>query len=277
MAKRNIINIDEEKCNGCGLCIPNCPEGALQMIDGKARLLSAIFCDGLGACIGHCPQEAITIEEREAEEYDERKVMENIIKQGTNVIKAHLEHLRDHDQEEFLNQAIEFLKEKNIENPLEEDKMRQDFKGCPGAMVRSHKKEPDKQSSEAKQESELRQWPVQLSLLPPNAPFFQDSDLLIAADCVAFANPNFNSQLLKGKSLAIGCPKLDDVQDYKEKIKAIIEMNDINTITTAIMEVPCCYGLYSAVEEALDESGKRITLKKVVIGMGGEARSDQGG
>ena len=146
------------------------------------------------------------------------------------------------------------------------------FGGCPGAAMRDFRGKEDKKADSSggiEQKSELRQWPVQLNLLPPNAPFFQGSDLLIAADCVPFANPNFHNKLLKGKALAIGCPKLDDVEAYKEKIKSIIEMNDINTITTAIMEVPCCHALYSAVEEALDESGKRITLKKIVVGIDG--------
>lgn len=272
MVKRKIIKIDEKKCNGCGLCIPNCPEGALQIIDGKARLVSDLFCDGLGACIGHCPQGAITIEEREAEPYDEKKTMENIVKQGKNVIKAHLEHLKEHNETEYLNEAIKFLKEKNIENPLEVDKMEHShFGGCPGAAIREVNTTVNAKNN-TEQASALRQWPVQLNLLPPSAPFFQNADLLIAADCVPFANANFHSKLLKGKSLAIGCPKLDDIEDYKEKIKAMIEMNDLNTITVAIMEVPCCYGLYNIVEEALDESGKRITLNKVVIGVDGSVQ-----
>lgn len=272
MSTRKIIKIDEEKCTGCGLCIPNCPEGALQIIDGKARLVSDLFCDGLGACIGHCPEGAITIEEREAEPYSERKVMRNIIKQGENVIEAHLKHLKEHNETRYLNEAIEFLKEKGIENPLEE---KSGCLSCPGAAVKDLGKKPGERSGDAaaEQESELRQWPVQLNLLPPNASFFNNSDLLIAADCVPFANPDFHSNLLKGKTLAVGCPKLDDIKTYKEKIKAIIETNDLNTITVAIMEVPCCYGLYKIVEEALDESGKRITLKKVVVGIDGEIKN----
>lgn len=265
---RNIIKIDEEKCNGCGLCIPNCPEGALQVIDKKVRLISDLFCDGLGACIGYCPKGAITIEEREAEPYSERKVMGNIVKQGKNVIKAHLEHLKEHNETGYLDEAIEFLKEKGIKNPLEE---KPGCPSCPSAAVKDLRKKPTGEPGDAaaEQDSELRQWPVQLNLLPPNASFFNDSDLLIAADCVPFANPNFHSKLLKGKTLAIGCPKLDDIKAYKEKIKAIIEMNDLNTITVAIMDVPCCYGLYKIVEEALDESGKGLTLKKVIIGIDG--------
>ena len=274
MAKRKIIKIDEDKCNGCALCIPNCPEGALKVIDGKVRLISDLFCDGLGACIGHCPLGAITIEEREAEHYDERKVMKNIVKQGKNTIKAHLQHLKEHNETKYLNEAIKFLKDKNIKIQLEDDKMEHlHFGSCPGAAMRDFRSKDGKKSEESQksmeQKSELRQWPVQLNLLPPGAPFFQDSDLLIAADCVPFANANFHSELLKGKSLVIGCPKLDDVEAYKEKIKSIIEMNELNTITTAIMEVPCCHGLYAATEEALNESGKRITLKKIVVGIDG--------
>ncbi len=141
MAKRKIIRIDEEKCTGCGLCIPNCPEGALQIIDGKARLISDLFCDGLGACIGSCPEDAITIEEREAEEYDEKEVMRNIIRQGKNVIKAHLEHLQEHHQSGYLEQAIDFLKEKNLEIPLKEKPLASahesmaSFPGCPGSKI----------------------------------------------------------------------------------------------------------------------------------------------
>jgi len=268
MVNRKIIKIDEEKCNGCGKCIPNCPEGALQIIDGKARLISDLFCDGLGACIGHCPEGAITIEEREAKPYDEKKVMENIVKAGKNTIIAHLKHLKDHGETKFLNQAIEVLKQKGIEIPdLEEDKMEIPC-GCPGAAIREVNTEANAANNTG-QASALRQWPVQLTLLPPQAPFFKNSDLLVSADCVPFANPNFHSKLLNGKSLVIGCPKLDDIEAYKEKIKSIIETNNINTITVAIMEVPCCQGLYNAVEQALDESGKRITLKKVIVGIDG--------
>ncbi len=268
MVKRKIIKIDEEKCNGCGLCIPNCPEGALQIIDNKARLISDLFCDGLGACVGHCPENAITFEEREAEEYNEKKVMENIIKQGNNTIKAHLQHLKDHNETKYLNHAQEFLKEKGIEIELEKPKKLPC--GCPGTMMKEIKKEKTTENTE--QNSELRQWPIQLNLLPPNAPFFNNSDLLIAADCVGFANPNLQNELIKGRSIVIGCPKLDDINNYKEKIRAIIDMNELNTITVAIMEVPCCYGLYQIVEEALDESKKRITLKKVIVNLDGSIK-----
>jgi len=273
LRKRKIIKIDERKCNGCGLCIPNCLEGALQIIDGKARLISDLFCDGLGACIGHCPEGAITIEEREAVPYDEKRTMiENIIPAGENTIKAHLEHLREHNQKEYLKQALDVLKKKGIKNPIDDKKMEKKVPcGCPGTALKDlRNKKSTKEATE--NESELRQWPVQLTLVPPNAPYFQNADLLVAADCVPFANPNFHSKLLKGKALVIACPKLDDLEAHKEKLKSIIEMNNLNTIIVAIMEVPCCGALYGAVEEALDETGKRITLKKVVVGIDGSFR-----
>jgi len=270
MTKRKIIKIDEKKCNGCGQCIPNCPEGALQIIDHKARLISDLFCDGLGACIGHCPEGAITIEEREAEPYDERKVMGNIVKQGKNTIKAHLEHLKDHNETKFLNEAISFLKEKNIDVHLEDNKMEHTHAGsCPGAAMRQVNTNENAENN-PEQSSALRQWPVQLNLLPPQAPFFENSHLLVAADCVPFANPNFHSKLLNGKSLVIGCPKLDDIEAYQEKLTEMFKLNKIKSITVAIMEVPCCYGLYGAVEEAVKASGNNIPVIKETIGVNGE-------
>jgi len=269
MVKRKIIKIDEEKCNGCGLCVPNCKEGALQIIDRKARLISDLFCDGLGACIGHCPEEAITIEEREAQPYDERKTMlENIIPAGKNTIKAHLEHLKEHKQGEYLKQALDILKEKGIEIPdLEDEKMKEDLPcGCPGTAMREVNTGADV-GSNTEQASALRQWPVQLGLLPPQAPFFDNSHLLVAADCVPFANANFHSKLLNGKSLVIGCPKLDDISAYQEKITEIFKNNKIKSVTVAIMEVPCCHGLYAAVEEAVKDSGKKIPIIKEVVGV----------
>ena len=269
MSKRKIVKIDEDKCNGCGLCIPNCHEGALQMIDNKARLISDLFCDGLGNCLGHCPEGAITLEEREAEPYDEKKTMEeNIVPKGTNTIKAHLEHLRDHGAKKYLKEALEYLKEKEIENPMEGNKMETPC-GCPGAAMKEVNQETDAENN-AEQSSALRQWPVQLNLLPPHAPFFENSHLLVCADCVPFANPNFHSKLLNGKSLVIGCPKLDDIEAYQEKLTEIFKNNKIKSITTAIMEVPCCYGLQAAVEEAVKASGKDIPVIKETIGINGE-------
>jgi ferredoxin len=271
MTKRSIIKIDEKKCNGCGLCIPNCPEGALKVIDGKVRLISDLFCDGLGACIGHCPEGAISIEEREAEKYDEKKVMTNIIPQGENVIKEHLKHLKDHNEKNYLKEAIDCLNEQGIENPLKEEQETKPLPcGCPGTALRKIKVEESEDEIEiGKQKSQLRQWPVQLNLLPPFASFFNDSDLLVCADCVPFAHANFHSDLLKGKSLVIGCPKLDDVQSYEEKLTEIFKNNNIKSVTVAIMEVPCCYSLYSSVESAINKSGKKIPLIKEVIGIDG--------
>ncbi|MEA2038131.1 MAG: 4Fe-4S binding protein [Nanoarchaeota archaeon] len=269
MVKRQIIKIDEDKCNGCGECIPNCHEGALKVIDGKVRLISDLFCDGLGACLGHCPTNALTIEEREAEPYDERKVMEKMIPMGMNTVKAHLAHLKDHNETKFLNEGIEFLKEKGIEVPnLEEKKMGEEC-GCPGAAMREVNTESDA-SGNSEQTSTLRQWPVQLNLLPPQAPFFENSHLLVAADCVPFANANFHSNLLNGKSLVIGCPKFDDVEGYQERLTEIFKSNKIKSVTVAIMEVPCCGGLASAVESAVDASSKKIPIIKEVIGVDGE-------
>lgn len=265
--KRKIIRIDEEKCNGCGNCIPNCKEGALQIIDRKARLISDLFCDGLGACIGHCPQKAITITEREAQPYDEEETMkQNIIPAGKNTIKAHLQHLKDHNQTEYLEIALETLKKTGIENPLKENKPV--YQGCPGTAIRELKRDTKVNDTECS--SALNQWPVQLNLLPPSAPFFNNSHLLVASDCVPFAAGNFHSRLLKGKSLVIGCPKLDDIKIYTEKLTEIFKQNKIKSITVAIMEVPCCYGMYSAVEQAIDKSGKKIPLIKEVVSISGE-------
>ena len=271
MLKRKIINIDEEKCNGCSLCIPNCPEGAIQIIDGKARLISDLFCDGLGACIGHCPENAITIEEREAEPYDEKKVMENIVKCGENTIKAHLNHLNEHNEKEFLKQALGYLKDNNIKIDFEKYEVKE-FQSCPGSRMldlRKKNQSSDKEQS-IKQDSELSQWPIQLNLVSPNAPYFNDCDLLIAADCVPFAYANFHSEFLKGKTLIIGCPKLDDSELYLEKLTEIIKKNNIKSITIANMEVPCCFGLQKITEDAIKNSNKIIPLRQHIITISGD-------
>ena len=249
MVKRSIVVIDEEKCNGCGLCIPACHEGALQIVDGKAKLVKDIYCDGLGNCLGHCPQDAIKIVEKDAKEFD---------------FEATNKHLKEIGKQEL------------EENPLEEKTEKLPC-GCPGTMVRDLRGEQNTDStqiSSEEQTSQLKQWPIQLNLLPPNAPFFQNSDLLISADCVGFATPNLHNNLLKGKSIAIGCPKLDNVSEYQEKIQSIIEMSNPKTITVAIMEVPCCHGLYYAVEQATQNSGKEIPVKKIVVGVKGTTKEN---
>ena len=289
MAEREIITIDEEKCTGCGSCVPGCPEGALQIIDDKARLISDLFCDGLGACIGDCPEDAISVIKREAEPYDEARVMENIVKQGENTIKAHLEHLKNHGETGFLKQATDYLEENGIENPLDkevkadqaagseagEDKL---LCGCPGSKVMDLRDDDktDTASGDAgiKQQTELRQWPVQIHLVPVNAPYFDGADLLIAADCVPFAYGDFHRSLLKGKILLVGCPKLDDAGFYKDKITEILKENDIKSVTIAHMEVPCCFGLVKLVNDALKDSGKNIPLDDIMIKVNGEIREE---
>jgi len=274
MNKRKIIKIDENKCTGCGLCIPNCPEGALQIIDGKARLISDLFCDGLGACIGHCPEGAIVFEEREAEPYNEKKVMENIVKQGKNTIIAHLKHLKEHNKHEYLKQAMEVLKEKNIDIPLEVVTLASGPLpcGCPGSSVKDFKAKPKggKTESYSQQESQLRHWPVQIMLVPALAPFLQDADLLIAADCVPFAYADFHNELLKDKVLLVGCPKLDNISVYEEKFNQIFKNNNVKTITYVRMEVPCCFGMVPVLKKVISDSGKHIPLKEIVISIKGE-------
>ncbi len=273
--KRKIVRIDEEKCNGCGLCIPNCPEGALRILDGKARLVSEIFCDGLGACIGTCPRGAIRIEEVEAQPYDERKAMENIIKAGKETIRAHLEHLKNHGEIDYLNQALQFLKEKGMTEFEEELQEKSSACGCPGGAImdlRAEEKDKyDEVPSEFEVRSELRQWPIQLRLLNPHAPYFEDADILVAADCVPFSYPAFHHQLLKGKSLIIFCPKLDsDIQSYIEKLAELFSSNSIKSIAAVHMEVPCCFGLVEILKQALRKAGKQIPIDEKTITIRGK-------
>jgi ferredoxin len=293
--KRQIIKIDEDKCTGCGDCIPNCHEGALQMIDGKARLISDLFCDGLGACIGHCPEDAISIEEREAEPYNERLVMEEMVKKGKNTVLAHLQHLKDHNAQEFLDEAIAYIKENNIdlspeENSNENNKeMNHAHKhmdggcggGCPGsATLDFNDLEPAKttpgNSTMVEIKSELRQWPVQMHLINPMAPHFKNSDLVLAADCVAFSMGNFHQKYLKDKTLAIACPKLDSNKDiYIEKLVNLIDQSEINTLSVIMMEVPCCGGLIQMAQIAQSQAKRKIPLKKTIISIQGEVLQEE--
>ena len=279
--KRKIIYIDDELCNGCGQCIPNCPEGALQMIDGKARLISDLFCDGLGACIGECPVGAITIEEREAEAYDERKVMENVILQGEGVIRAHLAHLNEHGEQEYLKQALAVLEEKGMDVGLEEPKHSvhggHQVSGCPGAQIREFQAEPGAANTDLPAApSQLRQWPVQLHLVPPSAPYFKDADVLLAADCVAYAHGDFHRQFLRDKRLAIACPKLDSNQDiYLDKLKALIDFAGIRSLTVLTMEVPCCRGLLQLARQAAAESERKIPIQWLEVGVQGDLLQEQ--
>jgi Pyruvate/2-oxoacid:ferredoxin oxidoreductase delta subunit len=274
MSKRKIIIIDEHKCNGCALCLPNCPEGAIAIIDQKARLVSDLFCDGLGACLGHCPQGAITIQEREAVSYDEDKVMANIVQQGPNVIRAHLEHLQAHKELVYLKQAKDFLKKNKINIVFDQpcDHGDNTAGACPGSRSVDFRKLLAAKSVGVgqRQESELGQWPVQLRLVPGQAPYFDGANILIAADCVPFAYANFHQDLLRGKILLVGCPKLDDLLVYREKLEQIFQRNNIQSVTYAHMEVPCCFGLLSIIKEAISSTGKQIPFADITITIKGE-------
>ncbi len=268
--KRKIIKIDFDKCTGCGLCVPDCPEGALQIIDNKARLISDLFCDGLGACIGTCPEGAISVEEREAEPYDEKKVMENIVKQGTNVITAHLQHLADHNETRLLQQAKEFLAEKGIKTPQTKEK--KTVHACPGAALRDMRDKKNEITRDSgKLVSSLRNWPVQLQLLNPNASFLDNAGLLITADCVPFAFADFHRCFLENKILIVFCPKLDKtIENYIEKLTAIFKEKNIESLSVVHMEVPCCSGTLAIIREALKRANKVIPLKEYTISISGE-------
>ena len=270
MSVRQIIRIDEAKCTGCGECIPGCPEGALQVIDGKARLISDLCCDGLGACIGTCPVDAITIEEREAEPYDERRVMENIARQGPNVINAHLEHLREHGEFELLKTALDFLKERGIRVPMSPPTAHGGG-GCPGSrMVQFEEKAPAGAPPAGRAVSRLRQWPVQITLVPPQAPYLKGADVALIADCVPFAYANLHEDFLKGRVVLVGCPKLDDVEFYRTKLAEVFRQNDVKSIEIVHMEVPCCFGLVHVLRLALEDAGKDIPVTETTISIRGE-------
>lgn len=303
--KREIIQIDEEKCDGCGNCVPNCHEGALQIIDEKAVLISDLMCDGLGACIGTCPQDALMIEEREAEPYDEIAVMKEMVQKGKNVVTAHMKHLKDHQEHTFLKQGVQFLmenKEKLDFNPVEiiqevhhHGKPRnisqpnlspdpsglqmQSGCGCQGSREMSF--QADGQDEPAgqvmsDQPSALRQWPVQLHLINPGAGYFKNSDLLVSADCVAYSLGNFHSKHLQNKSLVIACPKLDsNMGVYEQKLTALVDHAGVNTITVMIMEVPCCGGLMQLVESATSKAQRKVPVKAVQVGIQGQILAEE--
>jgi NAD-dependent dihydropyrimidine dehydrogenase PreA subunit len=287
---REIVNIDEDLCTGCGDCVPACHEGALQIIDGKARLVSDLMCDGLGACLGFCPEGAISIDKREAEPYDEVKVMEIMVTKGENTVIAHMIHLKEHNETTFLKQAVKFLRsnaerieldtEAIIHKVHNHGKVEQQHSGggCPGSQARSF--EPQSVKLDTSQgisgQSELRQWPVQMHLINPRAQYFQKADVVLAADCVAFALGNFHQKYLRGKSLAIACPKLDQGQEaYIEKIRSLIDDSQINTINVMIMQVPCCSGLLQMAKLAVDSARRKIPVKLSVVGIEGEILTEE--
>lgn len=292
--QRDIIKIDYEKCNGCGECVPNCHEGALQIIDGKAILISDLLCDGLGACIGHCSTGALTIEKREAEPYDEIKVMMDMVLKGKNVVLAHLKHLRDHNEIGYLKEGVDYLEGNkpqisfNVDdvidelidkNVKQEKKMKQEFQmahnhgggGCPGSRTMSFAGYSQNLENGAIQPSQLSHWPIQLHLIHPGASHFQKSDLLIAADCTAFSFGNFHSDFLKNRKLVIACPKLDTNKEvYIEKVSRLIDEASVNTITVMIMEVPCCSGLLQIVQIGAQNAKRKVPVKAVIVGIRGE-------
>ena len=245
MAQRKIIEIDEEKCNGCGQCISACAEGAIELRDGKARLVAETYCDGLGACLGKCPQDAIRVIEREAVAFSEESVHEHLADLGN---KHSLPTLSG---------------------------------GCPGAAVRSlpqlHAIHVPQDACAAASGDEaaaelsaLGNWPVQLRLVPPNAPFLRGADLLLVADCVPFAMADFHARLLRGRPVVVGCPKLDDGQAYVEKLAAMLTASDVRSVTVVHMEVPCCNGLVQIAAAAVQRSGRNVPLKHVTISICGQ-------
>lgn len=234
--KRKIIKIDESKCNGCGLCAAACHEGAIGMADGKAKLLRDDYCDGLGDCLPVCPTGAITFEERDAAAYDEAAVKANMAKRNSGPSPC----------------------------------------GCPGTNAHAIRREEQRQAEtqgQRENSSRLNQWPIQIKLVPPKAPYFDGADLLIAADCTAFAHGDFHNRFIKNRITLIGCPKLDE-GDYSEKLEAILRNNDIRSVTVVRMSVPCCGGIANAVKEALQGSGKTIPWRIVTITPDGEVLED---
>lgn len=244
--KRKIIQIDQEKCDGCGQCVSSCAEAAIQIINGKARLVSEKFCDGLGACLGECPNDALRVIERKAEDFDE------------GAVEEHMKSMSAAKGPEFQPIAC----------------------GCPSAQIQSFSSA--KSSQEASQpvstvssRSALSHWPVQIRLVPPFAPFLKGADLLVAADCTPVAYPNFHRDFLDGKVVMVGCPKFDDVQTYVQKFADIFNVAGIKSIEVVTMEVPCCQGLPLIVKKGLELAGKKIPLSQVIISTRGEVLKRQ--
>ncbi|WP_413699038.1 ATP-binding protein [Psychromonas sp. KJ10-10] len=273
---RDIIEIDEALCNGCGDCVPACHEGALQIIDNKARLISDLMCDGLGACLGECPTGAMKVIQREAVPYDERQVMENIIKGGDKVIKAHLEHMLEHNELEYYNIALQVLNEQSIKIPsLDKNKK---ASACPGQKQQNLDAESNIEAKDKTQKmqsndttSQLSHWPIQLHLINPTSQEFNNIDLLLASDCSAFAAGDFHSRYLKGKKLVIACPKLDsNQQTYIEKLTILIRYSRLKSLTIVRMDVPCCGGLSKLVQTASQQTRKSIPIHTITLNKYGQ-------
>lgn len=229
MVKRDIVHIDEERCDGCGQCIPSCAEGALQIIDGKARIVDDAYCDGLGACLGYCPRDAISVVEREAPEFD------------MEAVRRHLEALEKGEATQG---------------------------GCPASRLQSLEA-PTAARNEAPPRSALRYWPIQLNLVPVEAPFLRDADLLLLADCAAVAYPALHQRLLRDRTVVMGCPKFDDANHYIGKLTKILERNDVRSLSVAHMEVPCCSSLNAVAQRALEASGRLIPTQRLIVSVDG--------
>lgn len=259
---RYIVRIDEDKCDGCGVCIPSCAEGAIQVVDGKARLVADKLCDGIGNCLGTCPKGAITLERREADAFDELAVGA----QAKTTVKPQAKEKRSAQNMPAVAGAVAVPGPQ--ESPL--------ACGCPGTMAR--KLNPTQAASPASLSpvrSRLGHWPVQLHLLPIHGEIWDGADVLIAADCVGFAMPDFHERLLGGRTLAVGCPKLDDAASYVEKLTAVFAGNDIRSVTVAHMEVPCCTGLVTLVKEALAAAGRRgMAFRVLTVGIEGRVQEE---
>jgi Pyruvate/2-oxoacid:ferredoxin oxidoreductase delta subunit len=266
--RRQMILVDEGQCDGCGNCVSACPEGALQVIDGKARVVRESYCDGLGACLGGCPRDALQVVEVEADAYDEAGVIAHLQERAPEALPRHMAHLQAH---------------KNVAgpgSPASAQEHRRSHQAepaaCPGVQIHFRQpfapvnKSPDSTQSahSAQAASELRQWPVQLRLLPIQAPFLQDAALTLVADCVPFAMPDFHTAVLRGTAVAVGCPKLDDAQAYIEKVAQMLQANRIRSLTVVYMEVPCCRGLVRIAQQALALSGMDIPLETRLIEIG---------
>jgi ferredoxin len=266
--RRKIVRIDEEKCDGCGQCIPSCAEGAIALVGGKAKLSADVLCDGLGACLGECPQGAITVEERDAAPFDEDAVKRHLLSMGTQVSSRHGAPPPAPPPAPARPRLGLAVVAGDAPGP---------GGGCPGSRPMTIARDPARPAPAgpaASGESRLAQWPVQLHLVPVQAPYFRGADVLVAADCVPFAYARFHDDLLAGKALVVGCPKLDDVSAYVEKLGAIFAANDVRSVTVARMEVPCCGGISTAARRSLEASGKAasVPLRDVVVRIDGTLR-----
>jgi len=262
MAIREMVKIDEDKCNGCGLCVPSCAEGAIQIVNGKARLVADNLCDGLGACLGDCPEGAISIEKRDAEEFDEVAV-ENRLKEIGRKPVAH-DHLQRPQSSGCPSAQVQVFRA---------EKSGHAGGGCPSARLMSFSnKSAHTPDNAGQRSSELRQWPVQLHLVPPTAPFLKDKEVLLAADCVPFAYADFHKDMLKERALLIACPKLDNTQPYVQKLVAMLQQNNIKKLLVAHMEVPCCSGLIAIARQAIAESGVEVPFETIKVGIQGDLK-----